>query len=74
MMLVRRTLKESENALGDALSRIQELESESNGLSESLAEAERERDEARAEQARLEDRVTELERAVEVARDALAGV
>ena len=74
MTALPRTLDEAQHALIEAERRVERLESVNSRLQDELADARAEHDAAFAEQARLEDRVRILERAVEGVRDAVKGL
>jgi len=74
MTVLRRTYAELEDALGNALTRIEELESASTEADEKLDEVVGERDGARQGNANLEKRNEALEQALDDVRDALARV
>ena len=71
MTVQRRTVEDMAERFDD---RIEELENANGALEDSLSDARRERDEALKEQAELENRVLELERALESVRDAVKGL
>lgn len=74
MTALRRTYAELEDALGNALTKIEELESVNDGLEDDLEDARRERVAAVAEQCRLQARVERLEATIKGVRDAMRRV
>ena len=74
MTVLRRTYAELEDALGNALTRIEELEGERDALADDVNTFQEERDGARAERDDMDKQVRKLEQAVEGVRDAVRGV